>query len=125
MLLRGTRQGGIVIDTAGQRRADRGTLMLAILAASAVSLLIAAAANLTAPRPFALALLGTVLVCWAAFLRPAIGVYAIVLFSLIGDNQTADWWPFTMNLSMRQSIFFVNDSLAITPLELVLGAAWI
>src|SRR5262245_64550602 len=90
-----------------------------------LALFIAGAAYATAPRPFALALLSIVFICWASFVRPALGVYAIIGFTLMGDNQTTGWWPFTMNMSMRESIFFVSDQLPITPLELVLAAAWI
>jgi hypothetical protein len=118
------RRSTIVTTTAAQRRVERSRWLLAIAATCLVALVIAVTAYFTAPRPFALALLGVVIVCWAAFVRPAIGVYAVIFFTLIGDNQTTEWWPFTMNLSMRQSIFFVHDSLAITPLELVLAAAW-
>jgi hypothetical protein len=123
MMHRG-RRAAPVTTTRGQQRADRSRWLMAIAAASMVMLVIAGAAYVTAPRPFSLALLGVVLVCWAAFLRPALGVYAVVLFTLIGDNQTTEWWPFTMNMSMRQSIFFVHDQLVFTPLELVLAAAW-
>lgn len=119
-----TRLGQPVIDTFGQRRVERARWTTIVLALVLLGLVTGVAAYLTAPKAFSLALLGIVFVCVAAFVRPAVGVYSIVFFSLVGDSETTNWWPFTKNLSMRESIFFVHDSLPITPLELVLAAAW-
>lgn len=118
------RGGTIVTSTAAQRQAERIRWFGIVAVMCFLALVIAGAAYTTAPRPFALVLLCLVIICWAAFMRPALGVYAIIGFTLMGDNQTTEWWPFTMNLSQRESIFFVSDQLPITPLELVLGAAW-
>ena len=35
-------------------------------------------------------------------------------------RRRSPWWPFTKNLSSRESIFFVTDSLSINPLEILL-----
>ena len=75
----------------------------------------------TAPEAFSLALLVLVLACIAAMSHPVLGVYAIIAFTLVGDAQTTPWWPFTKNMSSRESVFFVSDALSITPLEVVLG----
>ena len=85
-------------------------------------------ANQTAPKPFSIAFVVLVLTCAAAFLRPTIGVYLIVFLSLIGDIVTTPWWPFTKNMSSRESIFYVADSLSINPLEVLLAVttvAWL
>ena len=63
------------------------------------------------PEPFSIAFAVLVLACVAAFLRPTVGVYLIVFLTLIGDTVTTAWWPFTKNMSSRESIFFVHDSL--------------
>ena len=55
----------------------------------------------------------------AAFLRPTFGIYLIVFFTMVGDFVTMPWWPFTKNMSSRESIFFVNDQLILNPLELL------
>jgi O-antigen ligase len=82
----------------------------------------------TAPKPFSIAFVVLVLTCAAAFLRPTIGIYLIVFLTLIGDIATTPWWPFTKNMSSRESIFYVADSLSINPLEVLLvvtTAAWL
>jgi hypothetical protein len=117
-------QSSIALDVAAQRRNERFRSTFMLLVIGVITLVTAATAYSTSPRPFSLALLGLVLVTWAAFVRPELGVYAIVLFSLMGDNETTPWWPFTQNLSQRESIFFISDQLPFTPLDLVLGAAW-
>ena len=113
-----------VIDVAGQARVERMRWMLLVLATLWFTLVTAGMAHFTAPRPWAIVLVMLVLCSLAAFLRPSFGIYAIVFFSLIGDSRTSAWWPFTKNLSMRESIFFVHDSLPITPLDVILGVTW-
>jgi O-antigen ligase len=81
-----------------------------------------------APEPFPIALLVLVLACVAAFFRPAVGVYVLVFLTMVGDAVTMDWWPFTKNMSSHESIFFVNDQLFLSPLELLAGVtliAWL
>ena len=119
-----SRSGHLIVDTAGQRHSERVRLGVFLSVVGGVGLFTAGAAFVTSPQPFSLALLGVVLVGWAAFVRPATGVYSIVFFSLVADSVATPWWPFTKNLSMRESIFFVHDKLAIAPLDLVLGASW-
>ena len=81
-----------------------------------------------APEPFPVALLVLVLACVAAFFRPVVGVYVLVFLTMVGDTVTMEWWPFTKNMSSRESIFFVNDQLFLSPLELLAGVtvvAWL
>lgn len=85
-------------------------------------------ASRTAPQPFSIAFVVLAFACAAAFLRPTIGVYLIVFLTLIGDIATTPWWPFTKNMSSRESIFYVADSISINPLEVLLGVttlAWL
>ena len=71
------------------------------------------------PRPFSIALLLLVVAALAAFLRPVIGVYLIVFLTLVGDYVTTEWWPFFRNLSSRESIMYLHDSIILSPLELL------
>ncbi len=74
----------------------------------------------TMPRPFAIAFVAFAAACGAALVRPTIGVYLIVVLTLLGDPATTAWWPFFKNMSSRESLMFVNDQLILSPLE-VLG----
>jgi O-antigen ligase len=76
----------------------------------------------TAPAGFSVALLGLIVACTAAFIRPAVGVHIIVFFSLLGDDVVTTWYPFTKNMSSQESMFFVADAFSFTPLEMVLVA---
>ncbi|MFV0309607.1 MAG: O-antigen ligase family protein [Desertimonas sp.] len=89
-----------------------------------LSVIIGVIAYATAPESISLALLVLVSLCIASVASPAFGVHAIIFFSLVGDGTTMSWYPFVKNLSSRESIFFVADSLSITPLEVVLGLTW-
>ena len=104
----------MLVDEARRRR-------LLITVTFFVTVVIGAVAYLTAPKPFSLALLVLALSCVAALVRPTIGVYLIVVFSLIGDDETIPWWPFTKNLSSRESIMYISDVISLTPLEALLG----
>jgi hypothetical protein len=86
------------------------------------TLLIAVMAVKTFPTPFSLAFLMFVVVGSVAVVRPAIGVYAVVFFAVLGDPVTAEWYPFTKNFSSHESILFLSDSFSFTPLELCLAA---
>jgi O-Antigen ligase len=89
------------------------TLMVFALAAAGI-------AYVTAPRPFSVAFVVLVLAALACSLRPRIGVYAIVSLTLIGDIVTTAWWPFTKNLSSRESILYLTDTVSVNPLEILL-----
>jgi O-Antigen ligase len=67
-----------------------------------------------------LAAAGLLLVSIWVIARPAHGVHLMVLFTLIGDNQTLWWYPATKNFSSAESVLYVSDRLIINPLEVLL-----
>ena len=91
------------------------TLMVFALAAGGI-------AYVTSDRPFSVAFVVLVLAVLACVLRPRIGVYVIVSLTLIGDIVTTAWWPFTKNLSSKESILYLTDSVSVNPLEIMLLA---
>ena len=101
-------------------RRDRGRFWAVYGALITFVLITAAIAVSTAPGAFSIAFAVLVLASVACFVRPTIGVYVIVTLTLIGDTVTTSWWPFTKNLSSRESIFYVHDSIPINPLEILL-----
>ena len=53
--------------------------------------------------------------------QPRYGVYAIVFFTLVGDQVLLRWYPFTKNFSSSESLFFLNNrALIFSPLEFML-----
>ena len=90
-----------------------------------LTVVVGAMAYVQAPQPFSIAFLGLVLACAAAFVRPAVGVYLVIFLTLLGDNATTSWWPFTKNMSSRESIFYVSDVISITPLEVLLSVTMV
>lgn len=81
-----------------------------------------------APHPAPATIAFYVLLATATLIRPAVGVYAVTVLTLIGDTSVAKWYPFAKNLSSRESISFVSDALTITPIELTLAItilAWL
>ncbi len=71
---------------------------------------------------FAVAFAGLLIVCTLGLFRPRAGIYSIAFFTLLGDATTVPWYPFTKNLSSRESVLFVADAFTISPLEIALGA---
>jgi O-antigen ligase len=117
-----------IVDVERQLQNDqsRWWTFYAVLMACMAVLAYLAHSRGTAPFPIALTIL--VGACLAAFLRPTIGVYLIVFLTLVGDGVTTAWWPFTKNMSSRESILFVSDQLFLNPLEVLIGAttlAWL
>ncbi|MFT5193115.1 MAG: hypothetical protein ACI9EW_001185 [Cellvibrionaceae bacterium] len=53
------------------------------------------------------------------FWQPHFGIYAIMFFSLVGDSRISYYLPFDKNLSSEESIFFLNNSAAISPVEIL------
>jgi hypothetical protein len=56
----------------------------------------------------------------AILYRPHFGVYLALIFSLMGDGILIPWYPFVKNFSSTESIFFIHNSLIISPLEVYL-----
>jgi O-antigen ligase len=86
-----------------------------------VALMIALLAYGTAPAPFSIAILALLIYCIAIVVRPILGVYGAVFLTMIGDTVTVPWYPFTKNLSSRESILFISDALTISPFELTIA----
>src|SRR5215208_6981445 len=98
---------------------DRSRARHVYMAVLGLTFVMGAVAVLRAPEPFPIALLVLVLACVAAFFRPAVGVYLLVFLTMVGDVVTMTWWPFTKNMSSRESIFFVTDQPFLSPLALL------
>jgi hypothetical protein len=117
------------IDNVGaQIRLDRTRWRWTLASFAVLTLVVGAIASATAPETLSLATLLLIVTCVTALAYPPAGVYLLVFFTFMGDGTTASWWPFTKNFSSKESIFYVNDQLTITPLEVVLAvtlAAWI
>jgi hypothetical protein len=114
---------GPAVDTAQEaahrnRKAWRRAYALCLVGA----LIVAVLAAQTAPGPFALALVAFFIVLAIALLRPALGLYVVIFFAVLGDPQTSSWYPFTKNFSSRESILNLNDRVILSPLEICLGA---
>lgn len=105
-----------------QLQLDRRRHLTAYAVLAGLVALLVVMAYATAPQPFSLAFFLLVAVATATLVNPVIGVYAIVFLSLVGDTVTSTWYPFTKNLSSAESIFYVDDSLVVNPLELVVAA---
>jgi hypothetical protein len=91
-------------------------------------LVIGALAYSTAPQPFSLAVVLFLITATVGVIRPTLGVYALVLLTVIGDDSSAPWYPFAKNLSSGESILFLSNSVKVSPLEVCLAgvtAGWI
>ena len=55
----------------------------------------------------------------AVFYQPRYGLYAILFFSLVGDIRVSHFLPFDKNLSSEESIFYLHDSAAFSPVEIL------
>jgi O-antigen ligase len=85
-----------------------------------LTLLIGGMAHRSAPHPFSLVLLLMIIGVVAVLTRPVLGLYIVMFFTLIGDNNTIVWYPFAKNMSSLESIFFVDDAVIVSPLEVFL-----
>jgi O-antigen ligase len=116
------------IDVEVQIAHDKARARIVYGAIVVLTVLMAAVAYSRAPEPFPIALLVLTLACICAFFRPTAGLYVLVFLTMVGDVVTMPWWPFTKNMSSRESIFYVNDNLFISPLELLAAVtviAWL
>ncbi len=69
-----------------------------------------------------IALLVLVVAIGAAAVRPILGLYSIVFFTLVGDAITVNWFPFGKNLSSRESLLYLSDGLTLSPLEILIAS---
>lgn len=61
----------------------------------------------------------------AIFFQPRYGVYLIVGLAMIADRSLIGWYPFVKNFSSVESLFFVHDSLIISPMELYIALTFV
>jgi O-antigen ligase len=116
------------IDVEVQIAHDKSRARVVYGAIIVLTLVMAAVGITRAPEPFPIALLVLILSCICAFFRPAAGIYVLVFLTMVGDAVTMPWWPFTKNMSSHESIFFVNDNIILSPLEVLAGVtllAWL
>lgn len=117
-----------VVDSNRQQQNDELRWWGMFATVMVFTLIVAAQAYGSPGNPFSVALVVLFVACTAAFVRPVVGVYLIMFLTLVGDAVTMEWWPFTKNMSSRESIFFVNDQLFLNPLEVLAAvtiAAWL
>ncbi|MEO8603023.1 MAG: O-antigen ligase family protein [bacterium] len=63
---------------------------------------------------FALYLLGAATI----LVQPRYGLYLILFGALVGDAVLLPWYPFVKGFSSPESLFFIDDWLIVSPLEL-------
>lgn len=104
-----------------QRRSDAWAGAIAYTGVVGVGMMVALAGLGRSADPFSLAL-GVLLFGGAAILvRPILGVYLIVFFTLLGDSETMASYPAYRNFSSRESMLYVNDAMTFTPVEVWLA----
>ena len=52
--------------------------------------------------------------------QPRYGVYLIIFLSLVGDKGLIYWYPFLLNFSSGESLFYLHPSLIFNPMEVYL-----
>jgi hypothetical protein len=110
-----------------QQRAERQQNGFVVVL-TVLLLAIAAGLALGVDQEFAAAALLLICACGLALVRPVAGLFVLVFFTMLGDTVTAAWYPFTKNLSSRESILFVSDAISFNPLEIMLvatSAGWL
>jgi O-antigen ligase len=111
----------LVDSVPSQLRTSRVTRLAGYFTVLGIGLMIGAVGFGHAADPFAFSFAILVCVASAILLRPVLGVYFAVFFTIIGDSSTMDWYPFTANFSSAQSILHIQDRLTFSPLEVCLA----
>ena len=88
---------------------------------AAVMLLMFRATPSPAFIAMALYVLGAAIILY----NPRLGVYLMLFLTLVGDSFLITWYPFFKNLSSRESLLFIHDSLIVSPLETYIVLAFI
>ena len=104
-----------------QQRRNERTAQLVYLAILLTGLVVAFFAYRRSYQPYigvSLAIFLILLVCWLLVPRVALG--SMIALALVGDIITVSWFPFTKNLSSRESIAFLTDAVSVSPFEVVL-----
>ena len=53
--------------------------------------------------------------------EPRYGIYAIIFFALMSDQNVSWWLPFTKNFSSAESLLYFHDSFSFSPQELCIA----
>ena len=117
-----------VDSVSAQERANRRDSMWAYLAVVGAGLVIGLAGFGPFGDLFSLAFALLVCVAAAIVVRPILGVYLTVFFSMLGDQVTMVGYPFNANFSSPESMLFVANRLTFSPVELCLfltAASWL
>jgi O-antigen ligase len=105
-----------------RRRQDTVTWWWGYAVCVAATLVTAFITVRTAFQPFSLALLMLTLGVLVALARPAIGIYLMVFFTIVGDTSITSWYPFTKNFSSGESLLYLSDQFIVSPLEVMMVA---
>jgi O-antigen ligase len=85
-----------------------------------VGAILAGLAWRSAPDAFSIAIAALLVTAAAWVVKPIVGMHLTILFTLFGDSVTTAWFPFTKNLSSKESLLYVADQINFSPLELIL-----
>jgi hypothetical protein len=111
---------GLISTVDQQRRSDARTWAVMYLGVLGVSAVLGLLTLRSVPSPFALPLTMLLLASVLVTVSPVSGIYLVTFFTLMTDASISPSYPFAKNLSSRESILYVSDSLNLSPLELLL-----
>lgn len=94
-----------------------GLLLLLTVAAGLLLL----QTGITGPQPVLFAWIAYFVGAGLIFWRPRYGLYLILFLTLVADLRVLPAYPFARNFSSAGSLFYLNDAIIISPLELYLG----
>jgi hypothetical protein len=69
------------------------------------------------PQPVMIAWIIYLLGVLAILIRPRYGLYLILCFGLIGDNNLLSWFPFIKNFSSGESLLYLHPTVIFSPME--------
>jgi hypothetical protein len=100
--------------------------MVLVLAGLAFTLLLVISVKLLGSRQeSALGFLVFVTVLVMAAKSPKLGIHLILFFTLLGDVVLIPWYPFAKDLSSRESLLFLSNSMKMSPLEIIVAVTTI
>lgn len=106
------------------RQLRRASMTLAVwfLALLGITGLVALLLIYGGPRPSPAIIVWLLFIVFVAmiFYRPRYGVYLTLFLALVGDSLLAPWYPFYKNFSSPESLFYLQDALIFSPLEIFL-----
>jgi O-antigen ligase len=113
--------GAFHYDSDQQHRHAASVWWIGYLLVVVTGLMVTALARRRIYEPFlglSLAIILVLLLGW--LIHPRATLYTTLFLTAISDQITVWWFPFAKNLSSRESIAYVADSLTFTPLQLSL-----